>query len=192
MPTGVYKRTEKHRSINKGRKYPNRKSYKRGWTDIPKVCLFCKKDFVTNCIMPNKKYCSMTCRSKANVHISMYALSKVDREKQRQVVSNRKGELHPNWIKDRSKLKDDSKDRKGQLHREWSISVKKRDSYVCKMKNESCSGRLESHHIFSWKDYPELRYRIDNGITLCHFHHPRRREDEESLAPFFVDLLTKL
>lgn len=188
MPTGVYLRTEKH-SFNKGRKHPNRKRYSKGITPIPKACLFCKKDFVTNCFMPRKKFCSTSCRSKSFPAINLANLEKRDKEKQREMMRSKTGEKHFAWIKDRALLKDDSKDRGGQLHREWSLSVKKRDVWMCKINTQDCSGRLESHHILSWKDYPELRYEVSNGITLCHHHHPRRKEDEEKMVSSFTELL---
>ena len=99
------------------------------------------------------------------------------------------GEKNWRWISDRSLLKDDHKDRGGQLHREWSKSVKNRDGWKCKISNGDCSGRLEAHHILGWKSYPELRYQITNGITLCHFHHPRKRDGELKLSPYFQDLV---
>lgn len=51
-------------------------------------------------------------------------------------------------------------------YRTWRSAVFQRDSYTC----QCCShhgGDLEAHHICNWKDNPELRYDIDNGITLC-------------------------
>ena len=40
------------------------------------------------------------------------------------------------------------------------------------------------------KDYsPKLRYEVNNGITLCHFHHPRKINDEMNLAPIFQELV---
>ena len=54
----------------------------------------------------------------------------------------------------------------------------------------NCSGRLEAHHILDWINYPELRYEINNGITLCHAHHPRGRAKEKELSPYFVELVT--
>lgn len=101
------------------------------------------------------------------------------------------GEKHYLWISDRSLLKDDHKDRGGQLHREWSLSVKNRDGWQCKIANGDCSGRLESHHILGWKSHPELRYEINNGITLCHYHHPRKRIEELELSPLFQSLVLK-
>ena len=50
-------------------------------------------------------------------------------------------------------------------------------------------GKLEAHHILSWSKFPELRYEVNNGITLCHFHHPRKRNDEMTLSPFFQSLV---
>lgn len=189
MPHKGYKQSEEHRASNLGRKHPNRKIYKRGWKEIQKMCLFCNKNFVTNCIMPNKKFCSRSCSGKYNSKNSLISLSKVDREKQKRTASEIRGERHPRWIKDRSKLKDDSKERGGQLHRYWSISVKKRDNWKCKVSNSQCSGRLESHHILSWSSHPESRFDITNGITLCHFHHPRKKDDEFKNIEIYKSLI---
>jgi len=102
-----------------------------------------------------------------------------------------RGEKHYLYIKDRTLLKDDSKDRGGQLHREWSHNVKNRDGWKCRISNKECSGRLEAHHILGWIAHPELRYEVNNGITLCHFHHPRKRNDEIRLLTYFSNLITK-
>lgn len=72
----------------------------------------------------------------------------------------------------------------------WSIEVKKRDGWKCKLLNNECKGRLEAHHIYSWRDYPTLRYVLTNGITLCQFHHPRKWEEEKRMIPIFQELLS--
>lgn len=94
----------------------------------------------------------------------------------------------PNWIKDRSKLANQEL-RGCSDHKIWSKSVKNRDGWKCKISNGDCSGRLESHHILGWKSHPDLRYQINNGITLCHFHHPRKHSDEMKLSPYFQKLV---
>lgn len=99
------------------------------------------------------------------------------------------GIKHPRWISDRNLLKQDDKKHLDSRYREWMLSVKKRDGFKCKINNNDCAGGLESHHILRWSEYPELRYDINNGITLCHFHHPRKKVDEQRLSLLFKDLI---
>jgi len=102
------------------------------------------------------------------------------------------GEKHPNWVADRSKLKTGRSKAYDTKYKYWMLEVKKRDGWKCKISNEGCSGRLEAHHILDWTSYPELRYTVSNGITLCHSHHPRKRSDEAELSPFFQQLVTNI
>ena len=97
-------------------------------------------------------------------------------------------ENHYKWISDRTMVKLD-KERGGPLHKQWSKDVKKRDGWKCKFNNSDCVGTIVAHHIFSWRDYPELRYKIDNGITLCKFHHPLTRKGEKESIPIFIKLI---
>lgn len=83
-------------------------------------------------------------------------------------------------------------DRKSQSHTDWLFAVRERDSYQCKMLNDDCDGILEAHHILSWREYPELRYDINNGILLCKHHHPRKYSEEKRLSPYFTGLVTQL
>lgn len=71
----------------------------------------------------------------------------------------------------------------------WMKAVKNRDKWTCRIADDKCNGRLEAHHILRWKDYPELRYEVNNGISLCAFHHPRKIKDEERLIPTFRELV---
>jgi hypothetical protein len=99
------------------------------------------------------------------------------------------GENHFNFVKDREALVKNEKKHLDGRYRQWMLAVKKRDKWKCKIINSDCKGRLESHHILNWKNYPKLRYDINNGITLCHFHHPRKRQDEINLSPYFKELV---
>jgi hypothetical protein len=56
--------------------------------------------------------------------------------------------------------------------------------------NKQCCGRIEAHHIFNWKEYPDLRFIINNGITLCKFHHPRGRVKEKLLSTYLQELVS--
>jgi hypothetical protein len=100
------------------------------------------------------------------------------------------GEKNPHWKKDRSKLKSSEKKHLNTQYMYWSKGVKDRDSWKCRLSNSDCKGRLESHHIQNWIDYPELRYEINNGITLCRFHHPLKWEEEKRMIPVFTELLS--
>jgi hypothetical protein len=105
------------------------------------------------------------------------------------------GPNNPNWTEDRTSLQrygDDNKDRRSSAYNCWRRQVWLRDNFKCKIANPDCKGRIETHHILSWRDFPELRYQINNGITLCHFHHPRKRKDEEELSPFFQSLVAEM
>jgi len=76
----------------------------------------------------------------------------------------RKGDKHWNWkggvSKERHLLM-------GQMeYKQWRSNVFSRDNWTC----QTCQARgvyLEAHHIKSWSQYPELRYDLENGVTLC-------------------------
>ena len=82
------------------------------------------------------------------------------------------GENNYRWIKDRTKVKIGDRVLNDPRRKQWTRSVFHRDNFRCKSENHDCKGRLEAHHILTWKEHPELRYDVNNGITLCHHHHP--------------------
>ena len=49
----------------------------------------------------------------------------------------------------------------------WRSAVFQRDNFACVMCGNKKSGTLRAHHYKSFKDYPELRFAIDNGVTVC-------------------------
>ena len=55
---------------------------------------------------------------------------------------------------------------KGLEYRIWREAVFARDNWTCQ-KCDVQGGKLEADHIKPWALYPELRYAIDNGRTLC-------------------------
>ena len=98
------------------------------------------------------------------------------------------GKNHPNWVNGNYKKSDRPYGDSASHY--FRIEVYKRDNYRCKINNKDCKGQLEAHHILSWRDYPELRYDINNGITLCQFHHPHKWEEEKRLSPYFMELVS--
>lgn len=136
---------------------------------------------------------------KGETLIGLYGLDKANqiKEKQRQAKLGKKGyqkgfkkEAHWKWKEDRTTVKQSEKKHLNGLYREWMKSVKERDNWKCRMTNDSCKGRLESHHIYDWINHPGLRYSINNGITLCHAHHPRGRAEEKRLAEYLSQLVS--
>lgn len=85
-----------------------------------------------------------------------------------------------NYIEDRSKLAK-RQIRNDSAYIEWRSSVLKRDNWKCQLANEKCEGKIVVHHIFPWHQFPTLRYKLANGITLCHIHHPRKRDEEKRM-----------
>lgn len=101
-------------------------------------------------------------------------------------------ENNPKWIKDRSLIKVGDRDLHDPLTKQWRQQVKIRDNFTCRIADIKCNGRLEVHHILRWSEFPELRYQVNNGITLCHAHHPRKIAEEKRLIPTFQELVTVL
>lgn len=111
-------------------------------------------------------------------------------ETRKKLSELRTGCKHWNWKEDRSSLKKSEKKHLDPSYRIWALTVKERDGWKCKISDVNCSGRLESHHILPWRDFPELRYSPNNGITLCHAHHPRGVAEEKRHESFFMELIS--
>lgn len=89
-------------------------------------------------------------------------------------VSTRKGISQPqfrgrkpwNWTGNTT-TKSERRIAMGQIeYKLWRIAVFERDNYTCQGCGER-GGELNADHIKPWALYPELRYAIDNGRTLC-------------------------
>lgn len=61
--------------------------------------------------------------------------------------------------------------RSSTLSREWAKKVKERDGWKC----TKCGSQknLHAHHIVPWKEKKELRFDVNNGITVCNSCHAK-------------------
>jgi len=74
------------------------------------------------------------------------------------------------WDKRGRTLPKDKRNRGIAKLKNWRVAVFERDNYTC----QNCNirgGNLEAHHKKQWAKYPDLRYKIDNGVTLCYECH---------------------
>lgn len=75
----------------------------------------------------------------------------------------RTGENNANWKGGFNHCEDK---RNTPEYRRWRSDVFNRDGYTC-----SCcgvvGGRLNAHHIYNYANHEDIRFDVDNGITLC-------------------------
>lgn len=111
--------------------------------EIEIVCKSCRKVFL-DIPSSKRKFCSKPCADKDGFRYS--------------------GKEHPNYREDARR-----KNRTGK-HHQWVNAVISRDKATC----QECGAveiELHAHHIKSYKGYPELRFDVSNGITLCYKCH---------------------
>jgi len=119
----------------------------------------------------NNKFCSRACYGK-------YQKGKP------KDLSNRKkkyGYKNPNWkggITGKNKLLRNSKEFK-----KWKKEVLERDNHTCrKCGNTNRSNSyvlIHAHHVKPFATFPELRFEISNGLTLCKKCHDKEPKGKE-------------
>jgi hypothetical protein len=103
-------------------------------------------------------------------------------KKRSELAKTRLGKLNPNWRGGISKIK---YQRLTNDYKNWRQQVFERDHFTCRC----CGGwhthlkhkpnTLNAHHIKPFNDYPELRFDVNNGVTLCIYCHRFIRSKEE-------------
>lgn len=76
------------------------------------------------------------------------------------------GEKNPNWCGGFGKQEGNQTGRLGAEHKAWRKAVFERDDFTC-WDCGTKGGKLNAHHLKSWANYPDLRFTLTNGITVC-------------------------
>lgn len=89
------------------------------------------------------------------------------------------GKLHPMYGRSREKnpnwnpnITDDERVNRRSTNNErvWRKLVFERDDHTCQACRQ-VGGTLNAHHFFGYVAYPQFRFDIDNGVTLCKSCH---------------------
>ena len=123
-----------------------------------KKCEYCGGDhkvYPYQVKMGEGKYCSQTCSNRANA---------------KKLSENRKGKGNPmfgkkpwNYINGKSRT-----ERNNAKYWNWRRKVFKRDKHTCRECNRKFKRKdLVAHHIKPWSTHTELRYTVNNGLTVC-------------------------
>jgi len=82
------------------------------------------------------------------------------------------------------------KARKLTIYKEWRKKCLKRDNFTCQICGKH-GGKLQVHHVNNFAEFKELRYKTNNGITLCEDCHQefhrifgQRNNTKEQLEDF--------
>lgn len=68
---------------------------------------------------------------------------------------------------------ENEKIRKSDEYKNWRTSVFERDNFTCQCCNDNSGRNLQAHHIENFTNNEDLRFSINNGITLCeNCHNP--------------------
>ncbi len=142
--------------------------------EFVKKCEFCGRQYSKNQNVCAKqwaksKFCSRKCDGNRRIGKRFSIKSEFKygfkhTEKSKIKLSQRKGPLSGNW-KGGSTPKN-TLIRQSSQYKEWREKVFKRDNYTCQL----CGKRgckIQADHIAPFSLYPELRFSLDNGRTLC-------------------------
>lgn len=56
-------------------------------------------------------------------------------------------------------------------YNDWRKAVYERDNYTCQCCGDDKGGNLRAHHYYNYSEHKELRYDVNNGVTLCELCH---------------------
>ena len=150
-----------------------------------KICPICNKQFraVKDTIHRKQIYCSMPCyrESRKNpikeMHCRYCGRPFLEREGRKFYCSHECYSKHIEITKKgaNSHLWKGGKTKASKLiktsaeYRSWRLAVFTRDGFKCTQCGSNKN--LEAHHIKEQSRFPELRFDVNNGLSLCHECH---------------------
>lgn len=155
----------------------NRGSFRLGQSPVNKIgatreCTYCHVIFR---VKGSRRYrvnitCSYVCKNRLSPPRLGTITSPETKEKQRQAKLGIRGEAHWNYRGYNNRTERQIAMAQDE-YVQWRKAVFERDDYTC----QDCGARngtgetvyLQADHVKPWVLYPELRYQIDNGRTLC-------------------------
>jgi len=149
----------------------------RGRKGKDKICSQCGKHYIDYKYDKKRKFCSLSCYWKSEQFNKMirenglkcknrvcYWGKKIAESKIGISRMDMRGKNNWNWKGGRTKAR--SKDMQSIKYKEWRRKVFERDNYTCQECGQK-GGYLQADHLKSYANYPELRYDVNNGRTLC-------------------------
>lgn len=97
-------------------------------------------------------------------HPRKRSLEEIEKRNNVRLISAPKKEQHWNWKGGVTPVR--KKLYFSKEYKLWRTAVFERDGYTCIWCGKR-GGELQADHIKPWARYPELRFAIDNGRTLC-------------------------
>jgi hypothetical protein len=70
---------------------------------------------------------------------------------------------------------------KDPQYKQWRKQVYQRDNFVCQWPYCNTKNKLNAH--------PGLRFSLNNGITLCKYHHDLIKNNEDGYSEFFSKII---
>ena len=99
-------------------------------------------------------------RRKGKTYDEIYGDTQAEEERRKRSISH--------LLLWEGKLRNGCRDKINGEHayKKWRTAIFERDDYTCQ-KCKIKGMELHAHHIKEWAIYPEFRYLLENGVTLC-------------------------
>lgn len=124
---------------------------------VIKLCKGCGKECSVTMAYIRKgwKYCSWECRVKNMVGIDAANAGGGSWMVGESNINYKSGTSHIDCVRDVAKIS------------KWRRSVFQKDKYVCQNCGYDKGKIIQAHHVKPYAEFPEHRYDVENGVTLC-------------------------